>query len=243
MAKTDNLAGRLYEILDATRKVRSPDLTDNTARCRYAKVFGLSNGNTVEIVHRLFQIHRLFDEVLLIMRSISDFDEELYLNPLSNLRFAVPLHNIETEWGKCAPHLSDAHMTALAFVAHELSRRPSEGSVNSEDLNQLLTEIDELYKDVMESSLDPDLKLLILERLEAIRQAIHEYRIRGIKRLREELAASIGTLIVNEDLIKQSGNKEEVQRFGKIINNLATYVSLASNVMKIAETVIKYFPT
>jgi hypothetical protein len=79
-------------------------------------------------------------------------------------------------------------------------------------------------------------------RLEAIRQAIHEYRIRGIARLREELASSVGTLIINEDLIKRFSDKEEVQEFGKLITKLATYSSLASNVIKIAESVIKYLP-
>jgi hypothetical protein len=39
---------------------------------------------------------------------------------------------------------------------------------------------------------------------------------RGVARLREELAVSIGTLIVNEDLIKQSGDKAEVKKFAKV---------------------------
>lgn len=243
----DNPAGRLHYLF---KRARTGDKTANGYEV-WAAVLKVPfsrdnpNDNTEgEVLGHVLQIRKLIDETEQRLRNIENLDTELYLQPFPSLRHVMRFSsmNVSNYANSLMSQISDGDMTVLAFCAAKLSEFPAEPVIAEELLKELLEDVNALYDQVLESSLEASLKTLILEQLQSIRIAIHEYYIRGIARLREELEKSIGALVVNEDLIKRSNDKEEVKKFGGIITNMATYISIAANLSKLAEMVMRYLP-
>src|SRR5205085_7285799 len=123
----------------------------------------------------------------------------------------------------------------LSLGADELSRRHIELSINEDELKEILREVNELFEEVSSSSLEKELKTYILTQLELIRRGINEYRITGIKRLQEALATTIGSMLINRDLINQASDKQEVGKFVSLTMRFANVVTLASKATALIE--------
>lgn len=249
-AKKNNAANRVLNILEEARVAASKNASQSGYRV-WAEVFNISiEGNSVPpeaeetVTSSVLQLRKLIDEVEEGLRRFEGLDLELYLKPFPRLREVTRLSLLpSTNFYANLTQLTEGDMTVLAFCAAKIAELPSEPVVTEEQLKELLEDVNALYDQVLESSLESELKRIILGQLNGIRTAIHEYHIRGIARLREELEKSIGVLVLNEDLIKQSNDKEEVKKFGSIITNMATYISIAANLSKLAEMVIRYLPS
>jgi hypothetical protein len=99
-----------------------------------------------------------------------------------------------------------------------------------------LDEVSALYEKIATSDIDTGLRSLMLDQLETIRRAIHEYRVAGIQGLRQAVAD--GALIIAGNVDRfQTASKAYTEKHGEdsvgsdsILNDpIAGYVSLISS--------------
>ena len=249
--KADNPAGKLYLILEkfdnfriveymspSGNSVREPKIKE-----KLSHALEIPEDNSFELLHGLFQIHKLIDEVELRLSAIEDINETLYIEPLKRIRKAYLIIDMEKLWKRSETHPTvDKDLTSLMFMSELLSRYQPEKLVPDEELKELLSDIDELYQMVLASSLQLELKTLILNQLELIRRAIHDYRIRGVSALQEAMERVAGNYFVNESLIKQESEKEAVKGYKKFLSKFVATVSFASNVTKLIDAAAKWLP-
>jgi hypothetical protein len=247
MTKTDNPASRLIAILEKAHAIhQEKGAVPN--KVGWAYVFEIpTDGGMVEdkyhfeLFSRLFQYIKLIDDTEAALRSIEGINTARYLAPFPAIRNTVNLTALDEMF---RPSRVDAtHMVILGFCEEKLAEYHGEPKIEEEQLKVLLDDVNALYEDVLaSSSLHEKLKSLVLEQLEHIRRAIHEYRIRGAERLREELVTLVGSYVLNKDLIEQEGDKKEVRRFQHILSNFAATVAFASHTTRLIEAAATYLP-
>lgn len=226
MIKTDNSAGKLYEFLTKLNETNEIFLSQ-----KLAKVLGVEKDNTFALMRGLVELHYLIDDIEARVLSIEGINHQLLLDPLPRLRERLRVNNLnEVTSQSDALRFAKGDVTIIALIAQELSRHYSEEVIRSEQLVEINNEITDLYRMVVESPLDSELKATILHSLEVIRAAIKDYEIRGVIVLHQALATNVGTLVLHKPIFEQASDKEEVSRFKKILVGLDKIVSYAIKV-------------
>jgi hypothetical protein len=244
MIKTDNPAGRLHEILEAAKA------HTGNGFLIWAKVFDIpitsdqtSAEAEYEITSRLIQIRKMIDEIEEGLRSIEGINLDLFLRPFSRIRHAIRIGGLHaSNYETSLRQITEGDMTVLAFCAEELSKWQSEKTIEEAQIKDLTEDIQALYEQVHASELNAEIKNLILDQLEIIRRAIHEYRIRGVKRLNEALTTVVGAYILNKDLIDEESDKEEVSKFKDTLSKFTSTVAFASHTTRLLEAATTYLP-
>lgn len=243
----DNAAVRLLSIL---KRAQSVSNMSNQARFCWAQVFDIVDANTnqltpeqeVELVSRLVQLRTLIGDVEKGLRMIKGINLERYLRPFPRVLNAVKLTELQQQFSSYISPLTEGDFVVLEFCAEKLSEHHVEGVVEEDVLAEMLRDVNDLYENILSSSLNDELKTLILDQLEIIRRAVHEYRIRGIARLCEALPTLVGTYILNKELIEGSAETEEVGKFKNTLGKFASTVAFASNMTKLIEAASRYVP-
>ena len=228
-----NPAERLHSLILAANKRPA----DEAVRDVWKTVLGVEAADRPTFYLQYAQLLRLVDEVKKQLESIDDIDAKLFLSweqPVRNL--LSPSHH-NGAWKGTKTAVSEASLQALKFAAHELSRRPTVQEVPSEELQELQGEVEELLESVIGSHIDGRIKSLLIRQLETMRLSILAYRIRGAEAIRDALETSIGSVVLNQDILRDAKDEPEVKRFGQIIGKADRLVSLALKVKELAQPV------
>lgn len=238
MQNSGNPAQRLFDIAKKGTKY-----TDSISFLVWAEVFHLSpdkNGEfkreeEADILNRINECRKLVDEVeqiLLTNEKITPETQEIYLRPFSKLRklFCKPSQLYRTH--KQNSTLNETDFTLLELVIHAVDSVYKEKAINENDLKELLSEIQELYEQIINLELNENLKRVLLDMLKIMECAIHEYRIRGVERLHEALEKLVGIYIVNEELFEKN-EVEEVGKVKKIMRKFGSIYSFAADTVQL----------
>lgn len=222
----DNPAGRLLTLLRQAKSYH------NTVSINaWAQVFNLPFGNwqeQYELIHRLWEVNGLIDNLEQEIRSLEDDeDKDSFLQPIERFRNAVPIGgawgtNVEQTLGP----ITDGDLIVLDFCSRALHRLKPEPVADQKELGQLKNDVDNLFEKVHSSTtLETDLKKILLVQIETIRRGIQEYRIGGLERLRETLGSVLGTAMVNQE--KMASEAEEVKQFIEVTSKLISIIEFA----------------
>lgn len=250
MSENTNLAERLHQIL-----YKAKNISNGPMNCfvGWGRVFEIeligrnteqiNNPNEqhpitfhykvqMEILHRLFELNHLITEIEEKIKQVAESDYELYLNPFSRIRTTISPTRLTDNFSSILSEVTEGDMVTIRFCSQLLSKNFPEKSADEASLKELIIEIQDLYERINNSDLSYELKEILLDLLETMRQAIHEYRIRGISRLKEGIAEVLGKLILSQDLVKHSKSKE-VTNFGKIVNKFIAIYSFAADTVQL----------
>src|ERR1700738_4269662 len=137
---TDNPAGRLLVLL---QQAKSQQNTNSASA--WAQVFELSTNNwqdEYELIHRLWEVNRLIDDLEQEIRSLEDDDDrESFLQPIRRFRNAVPIGGA---WGTNVQQtlgpITDGDMIVLEFCSRHLHKQNPEPVADPGELEQLKTD-------------------------------------------------------------------------------------------------------
>lgn len=218
MKRYDNPAGRLYSVLCSAPNA---DLVKQKCRDVWSRLLEIGNANDNVAIYR--GIGLLLDQVDKaeeLLQSIPDLDHSLYLQNFSALRNGIATPTLDAHWENQQRHLTAAVMRDLIFCAAKIAEAHSEGHLEGKDLEALATQIAELTERVTESSINKELRTVLLDLLEGVRRAIAEYRIRGAAGLREAMARSIGLVLLAWQGVSEPEEKETVSRVLEFLGKL-----------------------
>lgn len=248
--KMDNAAGRLYTLLSQARGLSGDgyQIWGSVFGSPLKKEIGdYKDELIIEITEGLIQLRRLIDEVESNLKKIEGINLSLYLTPFNRIRDAIKLSRLTTS--NYHVHLlgiTEGDMTVLAFCAEALSKYSREPAVDEEQLEELLNSIGGLYTSVFASSLDEELKVFILDELEMLRRAIHEFRVRGFDRLKEEMPGVVGSYVITREWAEKSKPSDEekslMDSFLNVLGRYGAIVTFAANTTKLLEAASTHLP-
>lgn len=180
----------------------------------------------------LSQLFVLTDDVERILKAKEDEDYESYKIPLPKIRAAIIPSRLGEGFSSALAQIKDADIQLLRLCAKAIEKDFSEKVVDEEEIIKIKSEVEELYEEIRRAEINQELKTVLLELLEAMRQAIHEYRIRGINSFKDSIALIIGKIIMNEELIKNS-DSEEVRKVYKLLGKFSSLYSFAADTVQI----------
>lgn len=228
----NNPAGRLFDILTAARNQSARD----SARNAWATVFEVDRKDTGTILKMLADLIDLTHETKESIKRLNDVDHALHLTPFGNIENMLSTVNLDGAWEPCKNLIDDMTLLGLRFNADKLSRASGFTHVADEDLVEIRKSLDELINKVVDSSLEADLKSLLLRNLESVRHALVSYRVRGIQGLQDEVEKSFGSMLLRKgDIAKSSEEHKEVwHSFYTLIDRVHKLVSLARDSKELA---------
>ena len=106
-----------------------------------------------------------------------------------------------------------------------------------DDLESLQTEIEDLINDVVESELNDEIKRVLIDGLDAVRNAVLQYRVRGAEGIRQALDRNIGLMARYGQELKTASETDEgriISRWWGFLQKVDTMLSLALNVPQLA---------
>jgi hypothetical protein len=187
----NNPAGRLYSALSRIKAAGGA-----TIQHAFATALEIPQDDMTRIHLNVGLLGLAVDEVSEQLRRINASETlEIYLESVPRLRTALSLHQFGTNWDNYKNLIRDEDLKTLRFCSKELSKVSLEVELSDEQLKQLKTQVDTLYEEVLTSNeLEPGLRRVVLEHLKSILEALHEYRIRGLRPVAEALTITAVTL-------------------------------------------------
>ena len=230
-----NPASRLQEILVKAQSVSHEIAVNNpmTVRVAWCQVFKIEQPNSeealVEVISRLIELRELIRDVEIALLQTENLNRDLYTKPILGLKSIVNLNELSNTWSVSYTIIT-RNLVPLNFIEDQLSHysQYNENKIPNDEIQEILKDINELYESVISSSLPTELKEFLLDALEKLRQGIHEYRIRGVVRLREAVGETVGIMYANREIIEPNKDLSEFEALAKILVRIEKGITFVS---------------
>ena len=235
--KKTNSASRLLIVLNSAHKSDEKIRTEEA----WAKAFGLAADSPMRaraVSQRLLLLHDELDRVKAGLAK-SDVDPDVYKRALVDVEAAIAPGALSTPWANHKSHLRPDVLVSLRYWSEFLPHEEEE--VDAKDLADLLAEIEELEQSLESSGLPEHLKALIKRQLEGIRTALTNYRIVGVRALRDAAKAAVVEVVASQDELKAHKDTKEIGTFGRIIRRAGSIADGAIKGQKAIEAVTKLY--
>jgi hypothetical protein len=113
--------------------------------------------------------------------------------------------------------------------------------IDTEQLDQLVNDVDELIYSIGDSELPVDIKVILVKNLNKIRESLQFYRISGIEGVRVALEQSIGSVLMNHSEILKEKEDENVRNVFGLFGKLNDFFSSINGAKDLLGPVIKIF--
>lgn len=233
-----NPAGRLYKIIDSAYK--KPDNTK--VRDVWSEVLDCDGQPEAEITRKVVAVYNLCEEVQNLLELIPGINHELFLSAFPKVKRSIFPLNMGSNWQSQKRNLDQGVIATLQFCSEELKKHYSEEAISEQDLQDIKSQIEDLFEFINISKIDPVLRLALLEELERIRSAISMFKINGAKGLKQALQSTLGSVLANQEKISELHKDKPtiLEKIFTLLDKLDTFTSRALKVKKIiADPIIK----
>ena len=103
-------------------------------------------------------------------------------------------------------------------------------------------QINELYEQIFASDLPQSVKTVMLDIVNELQRAVHEYKVRGAKGLKKSLAKVFGGLAANADELQKSAGTDELAALAKLVVTVEKAYTTVSNAKMIYGAVTTILP-
>jgi hypothetical protein len=169
---------------------------------------------------------------------MTEVNSRLLLSQHSHIDHVVYASNLDSNWSNYKSYLNPAVLLNLAHCAEALSKY-DEIKLETEEIDNLSNDIDNLFEKVRDSDINVELKTIMLHLLEGLRRSISEYFIRGAAGIRDHLAYFLGTAFQNSEKFKLHKDTEEVKSFWNIFARADNMTTVAVNAIQLTCNIMK----
>lgn len=235
--KLTDPAGRVLAIFERARRS-----SGGSIGTQYMALFEIKPGDYRELFRKLGLAGETAEEVAELLRvsGNQDFERIFTAESLPTIKELFAPHNLDAPWDDFKKRILDRDLTALRYCSNLLSKHFEEASIPDSQLKEILAEVEALYSDVWMSELDKDLKKIALENLQNIKNAIHDYNIRGADGLQEALALVVGTAMISGPPAEAS-TTNLVEKSSKLIDLLIKALKLARAAKPLLKAALEKF--
>ena len=176
------------------------------------------------------------------MSYIDNIDHDIYLRWLPQVEASFSSVNFDAQWRHFIDRFDGEIMYGIEICAERLSRERPEKTANEELLAGLSEKVNELLSELDTAELSANAWLYIHDHLVRTKEAIEEYRIRGIKPLEEAFQQSVGGVVLSPEIYKETQRTQKGKRFWEIMGRLAIVVSLTVGSVQIGKDIVSLLP-
>lgn len=239
--KTTNAADRLYSLLSKAQGISG----GNTYQ-QFSKVFEIDASDHVGLLRNLIHATEAIDEIDSLVTGIPHANRTLYLKGLDHLKkgFAAAAANGDFNHWK-ANYLRPEQIQPLEYCADLLARYYPELEIPQDEISKVTEQVNDVYNSVVTSGISPELKMTILDLLEKVRRAIHDYRIRGVYELQDALALATGQMVLHGKEVqdaKTSSDKPTIEKLFKLLEYVDKITAAARKCKPLFHLVTQYSP-
>ncbi|MDM8564245.1 hypothetical protein QUF74_01170 [Candidatus Halobeggiatoa sp. HSG11] len=240
MVKGNNPAGRLLNILEELK-----DWYDNN---RQSVTYGnhgviwidvleleVKDGNQVtneEIIEAVSCVYELMKDTKRMFKVFcSREDYEHYFTHFDKIETLVRPRDLNDDDFPTALANIDEHVLHTLKTISMLLSDYDEESLNKIELDEIKNSVEELFSEIHKSAINPDLRICLLESLEAIREIISKYKIYGAKDLKDNFQKIVGGIATNYESLESSPSlKSKLYDF---LGKVAKPLNLINEILKL----------
>ncbi len=228
----DTAAGRAFILL---RKAMQQPPNQNV-RQTWAATFGISANDDTEIRYRL---SLLLGQLGTAQREFYRAEATDFQDPFPILLATVASMNLDETWAARAKVFS-GNLTALALASYICASDLKKQVVETEKISEWRTEVDGLISEILESGVPQELKETLSGHLNAVRDALLYYQIRGTDGLQDAVLASWGALFLNAPQVKAAAGRADpkkktpIQRMLDLLRQISQSIKVVRELQKIA---------
>lgn len=235
MAKQNNPASRLWTVLNNGKR---KELLGKRVGDVWAELLNVHPGNQPLLLHRIGILFDLPNMIESAIKQSDDIDTQLYLKWLPTIKTSFRQLNFETQWATFMSPIGENILDGIAYCADHLSRKYPEPMVNERDLKTIREDALALLKKINESFITSDAQLFMEEKIQAILNAIEEYRIAGVAPLRRVVEESVGAITTLQPETHHHMMKtKEGREFWTIVGRVAIVLSITWNSFQIGSEI------
>ena len=197
MERKTNSAFRLHRILLA---LRGACREGRPIRDALGEVFELNPADDVALRRKLVLLDDLFAQSQAAIAAIPGLDPPPYLRYFPAARKGLLSARLDQDSRRYAPFqegLSDIVLQSVEFCGVRIAEELPELIIATDDLGELEARLNALFAYTARAELDPALRAIALDVLQAVRTAVADYRIHGAKGLQEAVESAVGKLTVH----------------------------------------------
>ena len=219
MKTSNNPAGRLHSLLV---EGKGQGWQDKSISKVWAKILEVPYEDKGLLLRRVGQVMALPSSIKEAMSHIDDIDHNMYLRWLPQVESSFSTLNFDMQWKNFIGRFDGEIMYGIEICSDRLSRERPEKTVNEEHLASLSEKVNELLSELDRTELSGNAWLYIHDHLVRVKEAIEEYRIRGIKPLESALHEVVGSVVLSPEIYQESQRTQKGKRFWEIMGKLAS---------------------
>lgn len=229
----NNLAGRLYNLMVNMKEAQSGDPYK-----ALGEVFGVDSTDKATILQNYAEMFNMATEEKRRIKGININNHDKYLKALDNVIEGLSKINLNdgiSGMGKFRSYFDDRVLIPLEYCAEFLSNYSSKNVINEEEIKDLLEEVNKLIEQVLNMEIDKDVKHICMYNLNNIRDAIIRYNLFGSEGLMKNIESSLGSLILNQNKVKNETGKNLFKNIFNIISKINLILTLGNSSANLIE--------
>ena len=239
MEVSNNPAGRLHALLrEGQTKPK-----DKPASEIWSEILEVQNDDTGLLLRRVGHVLTLPSSVKEAMSYTDGLDPSIYLRWLPAVETSFGILNFQMAWKQFIDRFDGEIMYGIEICSDILSRERPEKTADDTLLVSLLDKVNELLAELDNTELDPNVWFYIYDHLIKIKEAIEEYKFRGIKPLEAVFEQAIGGVVLSPELYKNSQKSTTGKRFWEVMGRLAIVVTIAAGSIQIGKDIVAILPS
>ena len=209
--------------------------TSNSAQDVWMAALGLEETG---VYKEQFNLLLVVNECEQLIRRIHGIDQERYLARIEKVKSGI-LSVGSSRWGSFRSMLNDDFLDALYATSEAVSLLVGEEVIPEEVLISLQENVEDIINRVVDSDLEDELKSVLFNGLEAVRQALLNYQISGAEGIRQALDRNVGLIHRYGEEFKRAGEqrqgKEVFSDFFDLLKRMDTLVSIGLRIQQLGE--------
>jgi len=209
----------------------------STAQVALADMFEVKKDDHAELFSKFSVFLKLIEDTERRIVNLDHPNKDKFMKCMGPIKGAFKIPSLNASWSDTLKKISDSDIALLELSSEALDAYRKEALIEQDQLEEIKQDTDSLFNEIVNSDLDKNLKVILLDLLEVIRRAIAEYQIRGAEGLKKAVAESVGRLFIDKDIVLKEKDKSAFQSFWKYLAKLNLIVSSALYAKEIGENV------
>jgi hypothetical protein len=227
----ENPAENLLSIVEKACQVASHE----TQRKGWSFILNLEQDNDVDILDGIANTIKLIVRTKKAIDSLEEgYDKELFLNPVDRVLAQVRAVHLDGSWMPVTQSFDRNLKTSLQFCANVLKMNLTQKSLDTNQIESWMKEIDALLIDIIESEVPQELKYLFVNHLEKLRRALLNYWLFGIEGVRSQLEESIGAGFLRLPELRTYHSNDLIKKIIALVCNMANAITVGQFVKSLA---------
>lgn len=150
---------------------------------------------------------------------------------------AFTRQNFHANWDSFINHIDSHTISYLSLSATLLSQKSNTKLIDEADLVSVRESLDKLLSDVIESSIDGEVKKFLVHALRKLIEGIDDYRITGAVSLLESIAATLGYAFLDKHYKTFLSDSELGKRLLDTLTAMANVVTVAVGLPQLTQAI------